>query len=154
MTANALNPFDIFSPGARGNLALYDRMRTDDPIHRAIDQQTGQPVWFLTRYDDCVGFMKDKRFSKEMRFRLPTDSTATHDVINRHMLNLDEPDHARLKSLVHKAFTPKRVENLRSRLQTIADSLLETIDQDVDDGAEFDLTERYAEVFSTAPRGI
>ena len=145
--------FDIFSPEARGNHALYERMRSDDPVHRALDPQTGQPVWFLTRYDDCVSFMKDKRFSKESRFLQPANplenrtATDTHDVINRHMLNLDGVDHARLKALVHKAFTPNRVDNLRPRLQAIADSLLEAIDHDVAEGDAFDLTERYAEVF-------
>src|SRR4051794_30166988 len=63
------------------------------------------------------------------------------------MLNLDGANHARLKAIVHKAFTPSRVQALRSRLQTIADSLLEAVDQDVAEGAEFDLAERYAEVF-------
>ena len=127
--------FDIFSPEARGNHALYERMRSDDPVHRALDPQTGQPVWFLTRYDHCVSFMKDKRFSKEARFRQSANplktqtATDTHDVINRHMLNLDGADHARLKALVHKAFTPNRVDGLRPRLQAIADSLLEAVDQ-------------------------
>ena len=120
-------------------------MRADDPVHRAIDPHTGQPIWFLTRYDHCVGFMKDKRFSKERLGQWA--ATATHDTINRHMLNLDEPDHTRLKALIHKAFTPSSVNNLRPRLQAIADDLLEAIDQELADGDEFDLTKRYAEVF-------
>ncbi len=97
--------------------------------------------------------MKDKRFSKESRFGqsanpLQTLTAAnTHNVINRHMLNLDGADHARLKALVHKAFTPGRVQDLRPRLQAIADGLLEAVDRDVAEGAEFDLAERYAEVF-------
>ncbi len=154
MVVSAANPFDIFAAEAQGNHALYERMRNDDPVHRAIDPQTGQPVWFLTRYDDCVSFMRDKRFSKASGSWLPADPLEqlppmdTHEIINRHMLNLDEPDHTRLKSLVHKAFTPGRVNNLRPRLQAIADGLLQAVDHDVTDGDEFDLTERYAEVFS------
>jgi len=93
------DPFDIFSQQARGNHALYEQMRTDDPVHRAIDPQSGQVVWFLTRYDDCVSFMKDRRFSKEDRTRSGVRGD-THDSINRNMLNLDEPDHTRLKTLV------------------------------------------------------
>ncbi len=148
-----MNPFDIFAPEARGNHVLYARMRVEDPVHRALDPQTGTPVWFLTRYDHCISVMRDKRFSKESRFRQPAASpeqrasTEIDDIINRHMLNLDGIDHARLKALVHKAFTPSRVDALRPRLQTIADSLLDAIDHDVTEGAEFDLTERYAEVF-------
>ena len=154
MVISVTNPFDIFSPEAHSNHALYARMRNDDPVHRAIDPRTGDPVWFLTRYDHCVSFMKDKRFGKETRFRLQANppekqaSTSTHETINRHMLNLDEPDHARLKSLVHKAFTPSRVAALRPRLQALADGLLEALDNELADGDEFDLTERYAESFS------
>lgn len=153
MVVSTADPFDIFSTEARGNHALYERMRNDDPVHRAIDPQTGRPVWFLTRYDHCVSFMKDRHFSKESHSSLLPDApekrppTDTHEIINRHMLNLDEPDHARLKSLVHKAFTPGMVNNLRLRLQAIADGLFEAIDSELVDGDEFDLTERYAEVF-------
>jgi len=150
MVASLLDPFDIFSPEARANHTLYERMRSDDPVHCATDPLTGQAVWFLTRYDHCVSFMKDKRFSKESRFPLQTNSVTasdTHDAINRHMLNLDGANHARLKSLVHKAFTPSRVEDLRPRLQAIADDLLDAIDHEIAEGDEFDLSERYAEVF-------
>lgn len=147
MGVSAANPFDIFAAEARGNHALYARMRTDDPVHRAIDPQTGRPIWFLTRYDDCVSFLRDKRFSKASHSRMPTDLPETHEIINRHMLNLDEPDHTRLKALVHKAFTPTRVLSLRPRLQAIADGLLEAVDRTVADGDEFDLSELYAEVF-------
>ncbi len=128
-------------------------MRIADPVHRALDTRTGETVWFLTRYDHCVSFMKDQRFSKEAPSRLSADpfnnpaATATHQIINRHMLNLDDPDHARLKTLVHKAFSPARMSSLRPRLQALADGLLEAIDHNVADGGEFDLTERYAEVF-------
>ncbi len=128
-------------------------MRIADPIHRALDARTGETVWFLTRYDHCVSFMKDQRFSKESPSRLSANpltnpaSVATHQIINRHMLNLDDPDHARLKTLVQKAFSPARISSLRPRLQALADGLLEAVDHDVADGGEFDLTERYAEVF-------
>ncbi len=147
------NPFDIFSPEARGNHALYARMRVADPVHQVLDARTGENVWFLTRYDHCVNFMKDQRFSKEFPTRLHPNplsnpvAAATHQIINRHMLNLDDPDHARLKTLVHKAFSPARMSTLRPRLQALADGLLEAVDHDVADGGEFDLTERYAEVF-------
>jgi len=152
MAATRTNPFDIFSPEAHGNHKLYERMRRDDPVHRAVNPATGHTCWFLTSYDHCVSFMRDRRFGKEFRARLPSDLLAawppdeTYDIINRHMLNLDEPDHARLKSLVHKAFTPARVNDLRSRLQSLADDLLAAVDHDVADGEEFDLVERYAGV--------
>jgi cytochrome P450 len=59
------------------------------------------------------------------------------------MLNLDDPAHSRLKSLVHLAFTPSRISSLRLRLQAMADRLLDDIDGAVAGGDEFDLTQRY-----------
>ncbi len=128
-------------------------MRITDPVHRALDARSGETVWFLTRYDHCVSFMKDQRFSKQSPSPLSADplsspaATATHQIINQHMLNLDDPDHTRLKALVHKAFSLSRMSSMRPRLQALADGLLEAVDHNVADGGEFDLAERYAEVF-------
>ena len=47
--------------------------------------------------------------------------------LERNMLDLDPPDHTRLRSLVHKAFTPSLVEQMRSRTQAIADELLDRV---------------------------
>ena len=138
------DPFDIFSLQAQGNSLLYEQMRLEDPVHRATDPVSGKNVWFLTRYEDCVSFMRDKRFGKEAQKRLGISKTLTSkDIINQHMLNLDEPDHSRLKSLVHKAFSPNRVQKMRLSIQAIADKLLIAIDNEVHDGDEFDLSERY-----------
>jgi cytochrome P450 len=149
MVVSKTNPYDIFSPQAQRNHILYEQMRGEDPVHAAIHPQTGHTYWFLTRYDDCLNFLKDKRFGKEFRRRLPVSLAETwrvtnaEDIMNLHMLNLDDPVHARLKSLVHLAFTPLRIHNLRLRLQQIADRLFDAIDENVADGDEFDLTQRY-----------
>lgn len=141
---NPQDPFDIFSIQSQGNHQLYAQMRLEDPVHRAIDPVSGKVFWFLTRYEDCVSFMKDKRFGKEAHKLLETTPHSTSkDIINQHMLNLDEPKHSRLKSLVHKAFSPARVEKMRLTIQAIADRLLRVIDHDVQDGDEFDLNQRY-----------
>ncbi len=149
MVASKTNPYDIFSIQAQRNHQLYEQMRNEDPVHAALHPQTGQTFWFLTRYDDCQNFLKDKRFGKEFRRHVPvaiadkwgTDST--QHIVNQHMLNLDEPAHARLRSLVHLAFTPIRINNLRAQLQIIADELFDVIDIEIADGEEFDLTTRY-----------
>jgi len=153
MTISETDPYDIFSSEAQRNARLYERMRQEDPIHAARNPQTGQTVWFLTRYDDCLSFLKDKRFGKEFRRRLPSHPATrwiaedTEDIINQHMLNLDDPAHARLKSLVHLTFTPVRIDSLRPRLQRIADSLFDTIDVEFVEGDELNLSERYISQF-------
>ncbi len=150
MVASKTDPYNIFSPLVQRNHIVYEKMRIEDPVHSAIHPHTGQTYWFLTRYDDCLSFLKDKRFGKEIHHHLPTahfsDISLVDDrdaVINQHMLNLDEPAHTRLKSLVHLAFAPNRINNLRPRLQAIADRLFDVIDREVAGGEEFDLTQRY-----------
>ena len=80
--------------------------------------------------------LKDQRFGKDQHKHLPPEIAerwwgppASPDdpweAINRHMLNLDPPDHTRLRALVHKVFTPRMVENLRPRIAQIADDLLD-----------------------------
>lgn len=153
MTASKTDPYDIFSAQSQQNFRLYERMRNEDPVHAARHPQTGQIVWFLTRYDDCVNFLKDKRFGKEFRRRLPLHPATrwitedTEDIINQHMLNLDDPAHARLKSLVQLTFTPARIDNLRPRLQRLADDLFDVIDVEVVEGSELNLSERYISQF-------
>lgn len=131
--------FDIFAPKTRANpQAMYEQMRAVDPVYRAVGPQSGNNFWFLTRYDDCVAFLKDdKRFGKEIdKHLLPEqiapwrqgDEDPAFQVINRHLLNIDAPDHTRLRGLVHKAFTPRMMENLRGRVQQIADNLLDKME--------------------------
>jgi cytochrome P450 PksS len=149
MTVSETDPYDIFSPQAQRNSWLYERMRNEDPVHDARHPQTGQTVWFLTRYDDCLNFLKDKRFGKEFRRCLPSHPATqwiaedTEDIINEHLLNLDDPAHARLKSLVHLTFTPAKIDSLHVRLQRVADGLFDIIDLEVVAGDELDLSERY-----------
>lgn len=126
-----LNKYPIWDMSIRANpQPLYDEMRQNDPVFCGIGPLTKRKFWFFTRYDDCVSVLKDQRFGKEFDKHLspeqvneqPVDNAFS--VINRHMLNLDPPDHTRLRSLVHKAFTPRMVQNLQPRIQDIADELL------------------------------
>lgn len=117
-------------------------MRINDPVHCAVHPQIGGNFWFLTRYDDCLSFLKDKRFGKEFQRSL-SKNDLIDEIINQHMLNRDDPAHARLKALVHLTFTPLRIHHLRPQIQLIADGLFDMIDAEVADGDEFDLTQRY-----------
>lgn len=133
--------YPIFSPETRANpQALYEQMRLNDPIYAATGPMSGNTFWFFTRYDDVVTVLKDQRFIKDVRKNLPPehakrymaaddDGTSIWEAINRHMLNLDAPDHTRLRALVHKAFTPKRVRDLEPRIQAIANDLLDKMAQ-------------------------
>jgi cytochrome P450 len=144
--------YPILSKEARANpQALYDQMREHDPIYGAIGPMTGNTFWIFTRYEDAIAVLKDQRFVKDARKNLPPeharkyiapgdDGTSIWEAINRHMLNLDPPDHTRLRAIVHKAFTPKAVRDLEPRIQAIADDLLDKMAQK----SESDLIDDFA----------
>jgi cytochrome P450 PksS len=106
------------------------RLRASDPVYRTtLPDKT--PVWLLTRYDDLTALLRDERFTKNRRSALTKAqlrklpwTPPMFRPLERNMLDLDPPDHTRLRSLVCKAFTPSLVEQMRSRTQTIADELL------------------------------
>lgn len=143
--------FPILSSATRANpQAVYAQIRTEDPVYKAIGPTTGNSIWFITRYDDCIEALKHQQIGKELfkhlspdeykRYGAPLSPDDPFMVINRHLLNIDPPDHTRLRTLVHKAFTPRMVENLRPRIQQIADDLLD----EMQNTHESDLIDQFA----------
>lgn len=132
---DTLQTIDFFSEKTRANpQAVYEQIRNIDPVFRAIGPITGNTFWVLTRYDDCVTMLKHQSIGKEFRKHFPPElleqypePTGPMAAIDRHLLSIDPPDHTRLRALVHKAFTPNMVENLRSRIQRIADDLIASV---------------------------
>ena len=112
---------------------FFARLRVSDPVYRTtLPDKT--PVWLLTRYDDVNSLLRDQRFTKNRRNALTNDqlrklpwTPPMFRPLERNMLDLDPPDHTRLRSLVHKAFTPGLVEQMRSRTQAISDELLDRV---------------------------
>ena len=125
--------FDLYTPEAlRNPHPILAQMRKDAPVYKLGRQEMGNIPWLLTRYDDCINLTKDDRFTKNV-LRRPSDTPADpNDMsrqaaasINRHMLTVDPHDHTRLRSLVHKAFTPRIMRELGGRIQEIADGLID-----------------------------
>ena len=125
-----LGKFNPFAPEFRSDpYPQYRALRSSHPVYFS-------PLlrgWFLTRYRDVVRVLQDPRFSVDRRQstvfrRLNAFGSLRPDfalAITRNLLMLDPPDHTRLRRLVNKAFTPRRVEGLRPRIQRIVDELLE-----------------------------
>lgn len=131
MKAESLN---IVSAEFKANpYALLARLRASEPVFRTyLPDKTKTPVWLLTRYEDVFTLLKDERFPKNRRSALTPEQIRRlpwvppmFRPLERNMLDLDQPDHTRLRALVHKAFTPRLVEQMRQRVQTLADELLE-----------------------------
>ncbi|MFI9048199.1 cytochrome P450 [Streptomyces sp. NPDC053427] len=107
---------------------LYARMRRTCPVYRSP-----QGIWYLTRYADVETALSDPRLSND-RDRM-TRALSARDGgmrglsrligrLGRIMTNTDPPEHARLRKLVNKAFTARRVEGLRDRIQMAVDELV------------------------------
>jgi cytochrome P450 len=110
----------------------YARLRRQAPVH-AVTLPDRQRAWLVTRYDDVLSALKDERLVKD-RLNVASGKQqrapwmpAMFRPLSRNMLDLDPPDHTRLRALVQKAFTPRLVEELRPRVETVAASLLANV---------------------------
>jgi cytochrome P450 len=142
-----IDPYNIFYPPSRSDHAILARMRREDPVYYTTVPGWGTRHWFLTRYEDCNNFLRDARFGRDLHNRLP-DHLLRHwpkpplpeQMFERHLLGVDPPEHTRMRGLVHKAFTPRAIQQLRDRVQEVADQLIDAVQGD---GA-MDLIEQYA----------
>lgn len=124
----ATRPVDPFPAEYRADpYPLYDWIRDNDPVHRAPDGN-----WVIVRYDDASMVLRDPRFSTNPAWlgeetKAQISASPVRQVGTRLMMFLDPPDHTRLRSLVSQAFTPKVVEGLRPRIQSLVDELLAAV---------------------------
>lgn len=133
---DAVNKYKLWDSAMRRNpQAVYAQMREHDPVYAATGPVSGNRFWFFTRYHDVQAVLKDPRFGKDVRNLppeigqrfMPAAPDPIFQAIDRHMLNLDPPNHTRLRALVHKAFTPKVIEEMRPRIAAIARDLLDAM---------------------------
>ncbi|MFB8395000.1 cytochrome P450 family protein [Streptomyces yangpuensis] len=110
---------------------LYRELREEGPVRRVVIAG-GLDAWLVTRYEDALAALSDTRLSSDVRDasdpRLLAQLPETErDSMLSNMLRSDPPDHTRLRRLVSKAFTARRVAELRPRVQAITDRLLDRI---------------------------
>jgi len=125
---------------------LLARLRAEQPVCR-ITLPDKTPVWLVTCYEDVKTLLTDERFAKSRYNALTPEQLRKQPWIppmfrplERNMLDLDTPDHTRLRQLVHKAFTPRLIEQMRERVQTLANELLDVAARK----GEMDLIREYA----------
>lgn len=145
--ASTKRKYELYSPEFRVDpYRVFAQMREHDPVLCQPGVDGESMIWFLTRHDDVAAvLLDDERFVRDPRLALTEDELAGQELpaalqaIDNHMLNRDGQDHRRLRRLVTKAFTPKVVEQLRPRIQAIADELLDAVETrgSMDLSAEF-----------------
>src|SRR5438093_6368348 len=125
----SLSLYHLLDPETRAcPYPLYHRLRERDPVH----WDAYLHAWVVTRYDDVVTVLQ--RCSAQ---RSPTPEQLTAlglselnpiaQVLVRQMLFLDPPAHTRVRALAAAAFTPSRVEALRTHIQGITDDLIDAV---------------------------
>ena len=108
----------------------------------------GHPAWVVLGYDAARQALNDPRISKDMLAALRDNGDVVAEGLpgpefSRHMLNVDPPDHTRLRRLVSRAFTPGRVAALEPAIRAIAGDLLDELAA-AGPSATVDLIEGYA----------
>ena len=122
------NPF--LSANRRDPYPGYARVRETGGVYRAPFG-----MFIASRYDDVTSLLRDPRFSANRSHAAPfrlirwlnRDAPDFLNLIDRNLLNLDAPDHTRIRGLVTKAFTPRRVAALRPRIEQIVEALLDDV---------------------------
>ena len=128
-TATTAPLFDPLSPDfIRDPYPHYERMRATDPVHLTV-----HGMFVASRHAEASLVLRDKRFGKDYaerskrRYGPDIMNEPLFRNFNHTMLQQDPPDHTRLRGLVVKAFTARRVEDMRPRIQQIVDQTLDGI---------------------------
>jgi cytochrome P450 len=109
----------------------FRQLRAEDPVH-------WNPLWggwILTRHDDVQASFQDRRLSADrmspfmasLKKEEARELQPSYQIFSKWMVFTDPPQHTRLRMLVNKAFTLRRVESLRPRIQAIVDELLDRV---------------------------
>lgn len=130
-----------FSEADRLNLdPFYAELRRREPLSR-VRLPYGEDAWLATRYEDAKIVLADHRFSRAEAVERDEPRVRPRRSVANGILSMDPPEHTRLRKLVAKAFTNRRVEKVRPRAQEIADGL---VDGMLERGAPADLVEDFA----------
>jgi cytochrome P450 len=132
--STAVLPFAPHDPDFVANpYPAYTELRELGPIHKY--EPTNQ--WLIARYEDVNGLLRDRRFGRTYlhlathrdmgRPEDPVYTDAFWWLIRNGILDMEPPDHTRVRRLVAKAFTPRRVEELRPTVRSIMDSLIDGV---------------------------
>ena len=118
----------LFSPWTPAFIAdpysFYHRLRMTDPMHL-----TPSGYYVASRHADVAAILRDKRFGKDfMRRPVLMLKEPVYRSMSHWVLQLDPPGHGRLRNIVVRAFTARRVEDMRPRTQQIVDELIDCLE--------------------------
>jgi cytochrome P450 len=129
----SIGPVDVTDAKFKANpFAFYAQLRAEAPVFPVMIPSLKQRAWLITRYDDVLNVLKDERFAKDRRNAMTPEQLKKYPWIppmfrplEHNMLDLDSPDHTRLRALVHKAFTLRLIEQMRDQIEVLTNELLD-----------------------------
>lgn len=111
-----------------------------------------QRLWFLTRYDHVNALLRDRRFGRqilhvatreELDLPAPQEHTKHFDAAEAHsLLELEPPEHTRLRTLINRAFVSRQIEHMRPEIETLANRLIDSFEKD----GETELLSSFADI--------
>jgi hypothetical protein len=132
----------------------YAQLRVHDPVHWGSAADAGAcGCWYVTRFADVAAMLKDPRFGREVDKVLPAHILPPVDPADQPLRQMadwwmilrDPPMHTRLRSVVQRAYTPRRVEALRPAITATAHRLIDAM---LAQGPPLDLLQHFALPFS------
>ncbi|GAA3463298.1 cytochrome P450 [Saccharothrix longispora] len=103
----------------------YHRLQRDEPMSR-VQLPFGEPAWLATKYADVKLVMTDPRFSRELAQGLDQPRMRRQQMGDG-IMGMDPPDHSRLRRLVGKAFTARRMERMRDGVRELVHRLIDDV---------------------------
>ncbi|UXY32547.1 cytochrome P450 [Streptomyces sp. HUAS TT20] len=100
-------------------------MRAKGPVHRVRTSASGE-FWLVVGHEEARSALADARLSNDIRHSAGWQDDGGN-AIGLNMVQTDPPQHTRLRGLVAKDFTPRRIEALRPKIQRIADELVDAM---------------------------
>jgi cytochrome P450 len=108
-------------------------LREQAPV--LFDERTNQ--WLVSRHADVNALLRDRRLGRSYRHVAtheewgreapPADQAPFRDLLDLQLIDMEPPDHTRLRRLVTKAFTPHTVEGLRPRIEAIVAGVMDSV---------------------------
>jgi len=137
---------------ANNKYTYYKWLRENEPVHKG-KMMSLMGAYLIAGYDDCVNVLKDPRFVRNRAaakggrsFPLPLPKSLS--LLTSVLTATDDPDHRRLRALVHKAFTPRMLTKLEPRIKRLTHALLDNVEKraekSAEQGGQIDLMTAYA----------
>lgn len=113
--------------------AVYEFLREEHPVVRG--KVFVMNTWLVARYDDCVDLLKNPKMIRNRSTinggnRLPMPMPKSVQRLAVSMIFEDDPNHRRLRNLVHKAFTPRSLQKISGRVEEITHELLDKAEKE------------------------